>query len=56
MHLLDLSRERLPIAPRAWKEPALQFNLLLFNDSFFFKAVSVQFACVTYQRHGSDKL
>jgi hypothetical protein len=36
MHLLDLSIERLPIAPRAWKEPVLQFNLLLFNASFIF--------------------
>jgi hypothetical protein len=48
MHLLDLSIERLPIAPRVWKEPALQFNLLLFNASInFLNAVSVQFADVT---------
>jgi hypothetical protein len=31
-----------PIAPRAWKELALQFNLLLFNASIsFLNAVSV---------------
>jgi hypothetical protein len=48
MHLRDLSIERLPIVPRAWKEPSLQFNLLLFSASInFLNAVSVPFADVT---------
>jgi hypothetical protein len=54
---MHLPIERLPIAPRAWKEPSLQLNLLLFNDSIIFlNAVSLQFAFITQQRHGSDKL
>ncbi len=48
MHLHNLLRERLAVAPRTWKELSLQFNLLLFNASInFLNAVSVQFADVT---------
>jgi hypothetical protein len=48
MHLNDLPKERVPKAPRTWKELSLQFDLLLFNASIiFFNAVSFCFACVT---------
>ncbi len=52
------SKERLPKAPRTWKGLSLQFNPFRVNccSIFFLNAVSVQFACVTLQRHGSDKL
>jgi hypothetical protein len=48
MHLHDSPKERVPKAPKTWKELLLQFNhflQLLFNK--FLKAVSVHFACVT---------
>jgi hypothetical protein len=52
-----LPKERVPKATRTWKELSLHFNLLLFNASIIFlNAVSFRFACVTQQRHGSDKL
>jgi hypothetical protein len=57
MHLHDSPKERVPKAPRTWKQLSLQFNLflqLLFNK--ILNAVSFCFACVTQQRHGSDKL
>jgi hypothetical protein len=48
MHLHDLPKERVPIAPRTWKEPSLQFDPFLFSASIIFlNTGSVQFACVT---------
>ncbi len=49
MHLPNLLKERLPIAPRTLKKLASQFNPLLFNccSIKYFKTVSVQIACVT---------
>jgi hypothetical protein len=45
MHLHDLPKERVPIAPRTWKEPSSQFAVFSFlfsmHQLLFLNAVSV---------------
>jgi hypothetical protein len=46
MHLPNLPKEKLPIAPRTLKELSLQFNPSLLLNKYL-KTVSLQIACVT---------